>query len=143
LLGLKTHKCLVAKDGANFVYLSPLLLSVASQKHSPFLVKVSTGPVLLGLDVMSRFNMELFVKNKEYFVPSESTTPNEFQHIDFPSLMHKFELKANDLMPIEKLPEPEIAYKEMVKLGKLTIHMEDSLSYLNVPQVPIFDLGTS
>ena len=109
----------------------------------------TSQPVLLGLDAMYLFDMELHFVRGEFQIHRKIMAPNstQFRFLDMASLLKKVKLSDSDLVPVGSLPPPEESFKELVNAGKTNCVIDLDTSFSGVlPLVTrphIVNLGTS
>jgi len=108
------------RDGSEkYDYLCNTTVSLLGVQ-TPVVVKVAPNqPTLLGLDVMVKLAMIIDIAHMTYeiadrIVPASEST---FNFIDFAHILSKLKLVENDLVPVQTLPAPNEAYKQIVATG--------------------------
>lgn len=126
IMGLKSHKNVVGvsilADGSpKMDYLCEGEVSINGVVF-PLVIKVgdSKQPLLIGLDVIHAGSMVLDFLNMTY---THSKTPIfdpsfGFKFLNYRDILHSAGLHEEDLVPVELLPDPDVAYAEAKVSGQ-------------------------
>jgi hypothetical protein len=152
-IGLKGHPKIVGfsqiADGSmKFDYLCEMEMIILD---IPLTIVASVSPNnhnLLGLDVMSKLSMKLNIEDLTYQISkSPKISSVWFQTLDFDKIIQQSKIKRSELKPVDSLPNPQIAYQQLLNNGdaKSVINLGTTFSGVILPKknrIPI-DLGTS
>jgi hypothetical protein len=124
-MGLRSHKKLlstshVAGGGSKIDFLAKGIIELAGLAF-PIVLKVGSAdqPARIGLDVIKASAMVIDAQDMTYSVadPNFDSLETDFQFLDFDSYMRRVGLQEDDLVGVEHLGEPHIAYAEALLAG--------------------------
>ncbi|RKP19695.1 hypothetical protein ROZALSC1DRAFT_22067 [Rozella allomycis CSF55] len=149
-IGLKSHPKLIVVsrmgDGsAKYDFLAVVHVEVNGIGSSLVMKVAPNQPNLLGLDAIFRFGMVIDPVQRVF---SQSTAPlkdNEhlFDFFDLKRYMSKLGITQEDLIPVEDLPDPNVAYIDLLKAGSAhaVINLGPSFTIGLGIRSPVLNLG--
>jgi len=121
-------------------YLSPATITILGVPVPLVLLVGPSRPLLLGLDVMFKLDMEFHPALRKFAISSSTvlgSEPSPFYQINFPEMLENKGITEKDLVPIEELPkEPDQVYSD-AQLAQL--QEKGNAQMMNLA----FDFGTS
>ena len=118
-------------------YLAPVLFSLAG-KEKEICVKVGPSqPSLLGLDVLTAFNADVIISTGNITVNAGDCVDTETVLRNFYQMLSRNELSRDDMVALETLSFPHLAFEKMKNAGKsnlaVNVGLTNSIKFFSFP----------